>query len=198
MCALVINSITISGSTITVNDTGETLTKQLTVDHDNGGGGVIRTEFWDKINPSDSTGTTTITATRSAGAAGVTLGCVVYNGVHQTIPNGGLSSAHTNAVSNPVTVSTGADELVVDFAGVRTNSGFTAGSGQSQRVQRVGVNFGNASVGISEASGVTSMSWASDDAASKTWASIATSVKPSVVGGGGSTNGLMSLGVGAE
>jgi len=198
MCALVINSITISGTAITINDTGETLTKQLTVDHDNGGGSVIRTEFWDKVNPADSTGTTTITATRTAGAAGVTIGCVVYNGVHQTTPNGGLFSAHTNAVSNPVTVTTGADELVVDFVGVRTNSGFTVGSGQTQRVQRVGTNFGNASVGVSEASGVTSMSWSSDDAANKTWASIATSVKPSVVSGGGTTRGLLTTGVGME
>lgn len=197
-CALVINSITISGSTITINDTGETLTKQLTVDHDAGSGSVIRTEFWDKVNPTDSTGTTTITATRSAGAAGVTIACVVYNGVHQTTPNGGLSSAHTNAVSNPVSVTTGADELVVDFVGVRTNSSFTVGSGQTQRSQRVGTNFGNASVGVSEASGVTSMSWSSDDAAAKTWASIATSLKPSVVSGGGTTRGLLTMGVGLE
>ena len=200
-CAVVINSITISGTSITINDTSETLTKQVTVDHDAGGGSVIRTEVWDKINPANSTGTTTITVGRTAGAAGVGIGCVVYTSVNQITPNGGYTSTHTNATSCSVSVATGTDELVVDFSGVRTNTAFTAGGGQTQRVQRVGTNFGNASVAISEKSGASpvSMSWSSDDAANKTWACVGISLKPvgGGGGGGGSSRGLLTTGVGS-
>lgn len=205
VCAVVINSITISGSAVTINDTGETLTKQVTVDHDAGGGSVIRTEVWDRLNPTDSTGTTTITVTRSAGAAGVAVGCAVYTGVHQTTANGGwTATAHTSAVSNSVSVTTGTDELVVDFVGVRTNTQITEGGGQTSRVERIGTNSGNATVAITEKSGASplTMSSSSDDAAAKTWASVGISLKPSVVGGGGgggsASGGLMMTGVGDE
>lgn len=204
LCAYIFNNLAVSGTAVTINDTAETLTKQVTVDHDNGGGSVIRTEVWDKINPTDSTGTTTITGTNTAGSAGKSLGCVVYTGVHQTTPNGGwAATSHTNAVSNSVSVTTGTDELVVDFVGVRTNTQITEGAGQNSRVERIGTNFGNATLAITDKTGASPvmMSSSSDDAAAKNWATVGISLKPSVAGGGGggaTARNLLTTGVGNE
>lgn len=200
VCALVINSITISGTSVVINDTSETLTKQLTVDQDSGGGSVLRTEIWDKVNPADSTGTTTVTGNRTTGAAGVAIGCAVYTGVNQATPFGGLTSSHTSAVSDSVNVTTGTDELVVYLVGVRSSSQITEGAGQTLRVERIGTNFGNSTVAISDKSGSSplTMSSSSDDASAKSWATVGLSLKPvgGGGGGGGAKRGLLTTGVG--
>lgn len=196
-CIYAFNSLANSGTAVTINDTGETLTKIATVDHDNGGGSVIRNEFWEKTAPGDSTGTTTITGTNGASSAGKSLSCVVYTGVNQTTPHVTLVSAHGNSVTASVSqVVDTTNKLVIDFLAMRTSSAFTAGTGQTQRVQRIGTNPGNASTGISEKAGASSVtsSWSSDDAASKTWAHIAIGLN----GTGGPTNTAPSVNAGTD
>lgn len=182
-CAVQVQVLSRNGVSVTIDSTGETLTKQLTKDFDNGGL-QARVEFWDKVNPTATT--STITAALNLATAQV-VSCVSLENVDQTTPfDTPLPTAGASSNAPSVTVTSAVDDLVLDFVSVRTGTtGMTEGAGQTNRVERQsGSGVGNVTGMISTEPGAASvvMSWAVDDATAKSWASIGASLNPA--GGG--------------
>lgn len=183
VCGVAFQVLSQTGTSVTIDSTGQTLTKQTTKDFDNSGL-QARIEYWDLVNPTATTGTVTVVL---SGSTAVALGCVAYQDVDQTTPHDTLVTAGASSNTVSVTVPSAATDLVIDFASIRVGTtGMTEGAGQTNRIEKQsGSGAGNVTLVSSTEAGSAStvMSWTVDDSTSKSWATIGASLNP--VDGGG-------------
>lgn len=168
-----------AGQTVTgVTYNGVALTK---VDGVNQGTNTIRHELWYLIAP--ATGANNVVVTWSASVAAASYVINSYTGVHQTTALGTHAATSGLSTSPSTSVSSAADELVVDALGHRENSTATKDASQTLRGS---ISSGSGSsfteTNCSEEAGAASvtMSWALGTSVS--WGLIAVPVKPASSG----------------
>lgn len=186
-CALAVQNLAITVSSVTFG--AATMTSPTpAVSFDNGTGSAAKVWYYELVNPSSVGNVVTVNL---SAATAVAVGCSAYSSVDQTTPHGLFFSNGSNSNQPNVTVTSADTELVVDAVSVRVGTTtLTAGSGQTQRVQKQSAaGLGNVTVLTSDEPGVTGtsalMSWDVDDTTAKSWAAIGTSLKGSTGTGGG-------------
>ena len=155
---------------------GQSLTLVSQLVHSNG---KPKVEVWRLISP--PVGSNTVAVTLSGGNSDkVTIGAISYNGVNQTTPIDGVTSAQGYSTSASVTVTSETGDLVQDTMAATSAGASSVGSGQTQRYNRemggsgVSNHFGAASTEAG-ASSVT-MSWSLTE--SKEWVIIGFNINP--------------------
>ena len=145
--------------------------------------GQYRIGWYYLLAPGAGTANIVVTVTGSVfdfGGAGLSL-----TGVHQTVPFGTPVTATGTDTTPTVTVSSAADELVVDGLIIIHGGTLSVGAGQTSRWNAIGLSGFIKYAGSTEGGAAsTEMSWT--NSSSQTWAMVAIPVKP-VGGGGGGT-----------
>jgi hypothetical protein len=152
------------------------------------GTGTIRVNQRYLVAPSTGSNTFTVNYSNSGSncydqaIAGISL-----TGVDQTTPIGTAATA-TGLTSTPtVTVTSAANEMVVDVAASSTTLTFAVGAGQTQRANLTGGSAFMYLLSSTEPGAAsTTMSWTGTGSAWQ-WSAMATPFKPVSGGGGGST-----------
>jgi hypothetical protein len=158
-------------STITYN--GVNLTKLESEKY----GFVNKVELWYLVNP--SSGTHNVVVTLSSSSDGLGGGAVTYTGVDQSTPVGTAVKNNGYNLNPTVTVSSAADELVIDVLCVDDGGAtITVGGGQTTRYSsNPSENLGRGSSEPGAAS--VTMSWTLSNVGSADhWAIIAVALKP--------------------
>ena len=158
---------------------GQSLTLVSQVVHS---GGKPRVEVWRLIAP--PTGSNNVAVTLSGGNSDkVTVGAITYNGVNQTTPIDGVTSAQGYSTSASVTVVSQVGDLVQDAMAAISAGASSIGSGQTQRYSReMGGSGASNHFGVASTEpGATSvpMSWSLTE--SKEWVIVGFNINPSVV-----------------
>lgn len=139
--------------------------------------GQYRIGWYYLLAPGAGTANIVVTVTGSVfdfGGAGLSL-----TGVHQTVPFGTPVTATGTDTTPTVTVSSAADELVVDGLVIIHSGTLSVGAGQTQRWNAIATfgfikYAGSTEVGAAS----TTMSWS--NSSSQTWAIVAVPIKPTV------------------
>lgn len=131
-----------------------------------------------------ATGSNTVSVTPSGSLFDFGASAISLFDVHQTIPLGTAVNAIGSNATPSVTVSSAADELVVDGLVIMNSGTLSVGSGQTQRWNTPTANAFIRYAGSTESGAdSTTMSWS--NSSSQTWAIVAVPIKPTGGGSGG-------------
>lgn len=146
-------------------------------------GSIIGISLWRLIGPDTGTNTVEVTLSTTRRQLGVSIS---FSGADQTTPNGTVVTASddSGAGATPsMSVSSAADEIVVDFVGLQNDdntSTLAVGADQTERANdatsNATTNGIRAACSTETGAATTTMTWTPDVA--DDWAGIALAVKP--------------------
>jgi hypothetical protein len=189
--SLTIPSFTVSGSNtmllLGVTNRGNSLVSSATYGTSSftsigsaSNGTVVRTEILRLMNPPAGTADINITLN---GARRFVAGAILLTGVDQTDPIGTYNTATGTSTAPSVTVSSAANELVVDVLGNRYSTSASVGSGQTLRWTNVttnGTDSRNIRGSSSTEAGASSVTMSWTLGSSCEWAIVAVPVRPAL------------------
>ncbi len=140
-----------------------------------------------------ATGANNVVISASATMTELNGGAISFTDANQTTLVGTAGTATGTSTTPSVTVSSAADEIVVDSVTIAHSGTFSVGAGQTQRWNAISAGWTKYAGSTEPGAATTPMSW--NNSASQAWAISAVSVKP-VAGAAPTASNRMVIGVG--